>query len=708
MKLIKTLLILLLFSVTTVNAQLFGGESEHVDAELVSEVESIQPGQPFWVALRMEMEPEWHTYWKNAGDAGMATTIDWDLPEGFSAGELKFPYLEKIVVEGVGSYGYEDVVFLLAKITPPKDLQPGKSIELKGKEDWLECKIECIPGSAELSLSLPVKQGVPGVDKKWSQKFSDTRFNLPIEKSEWEFSATKQDSQVVIQAVQPEWYEEELTNLQFFPLEGGIFDNVAKQKFVKNGNSYQVTAKFAKMQTKEPDSVKGVLVAEPGWRGAESEKAHRIDVPLTKNLAAAEGGAQEAGTSVLLAIVFAFLGGIILNLMPCVLPVLSIKILGFVQQTGNDRKKIATHGFVFTAGVLVSFLVLAGVLLLLRAGGQELGWGFQLQSPVFVIILSLFLFLFGLNLFGVFEIGTSLTAVDGKVAQKEGHFGGFLSGVTATVVATPCTAPFMGSALGFAFTQPAIVTLVIFTFLALGMAFPYLMLSLFPNWIKYLPKPGKWMETLKQFMGFLLVGTVIWLLWVLGIQAGSTTIVITLAILLFASIGAWVYSKWVGFNSKRNVKIIARTVSFVLIAGSLAFGMTAVDTSPPQSRNVSSSSNSKSELNWQKFSPEKVKELKASGKPFFIDFTAAWCLTCQVNEKVALTSSEVVQMFPEKDIVALKADWTSRDETITRALAEYGRNSVPVYVLYKGNGEKPEILPEVLTPKVVLNAIENI
>ena len=695
-----TLLLLIPF---TLFAQF--GEESHVDARLISEVKTVQPGGSFWVATRLQMNDGWHTYWRNPGDSGLETTITWDLPDGFTAGEINWPYPERISEPPLVIYGYHNTIYLLTKITVSQDVKTDQTVFLKAKVSWLECEAVCIPGGADIKVRLEVKNQPMQINEHYTETFAQAKSKLPINSEGWNILAAVENNSLIIRAKAPDWIKHQINDVLFFPYATNFINYVPDQILSQDDNQFKLKIELAKLDPQIPDTVRGILVTESGWRGAGSEHAMEINVPLSKEIVSGEMSSSGLD-SIWLAILFSFLGGIILNLMPCVLPVLSIKIMGFVNQAHDEHSKSWQHGAVFTLGVLISFWVLAAILLILKAGGAQLGWGFQLQSPVFLIVLSSFMFLFGLSMFGVFEIGTSLTTVGGKTQGKSGFGGSFISGITATIVATPCTAPFMGPALGFSLTQPGWVSLLVFTFIGLGMSAPYVLLTSIPALLKFVPKPGRWMESMKQFMGFLLVATVIWLLWVLGIQTGSNVVVLVLFVLLVTSVGAWIYGRWGHLGMPARTRFISSLIAALLVIFANAYALSNVDDyAVKSSQNIENSEG----IAWEPYSEEAVQKAKASGQPVFIDFTAAWCLSCQVNEQVAFSSRDVQNKFRELGIRTFKADWTSHDDNITKALAKYGRNSVPLYILHAGDeGGETKILPEIITPGIILDALKSL
>ncbi|MDB5106811.1 MAG: Thiol:disulfide interchange protein, partial [Fibrobacteres bacterium] len=725
------------------------------------------PGKSFSAGLRLKLEPHWHVYWKNPGDAGLPVSLDWKLPAGASAGPIEWPYPSRIEVPPLMNYGYEGEVLL-----PVQIVSSAKSgnLDLKAKAKWIICKDICLPGSAELSLTLPVSSAPQApADPAHAALFSNALAALPLPSSAWTFSALAQDSTILLLAYPPQGAASSasIAPIAFFPEASDVLENAAPQKFYPIKGGYALELKAAPPEEeggKGPDSLTGVAVSESGWNDSKA-KAVQIKVAIVKGKAGPEalaapivvsgnpnpqstylpastapgtvdvpkgilGGATGilAGTGsvtpeahsgfvkLLLMLSLAFLGGLILNLMPCVLPVLSLKIFDFVKRAGESRWKIFSHGLIFTAGVLISFWILAGLLLILRSGGSELGWGFQLQSPGFLVVLCALFFFFSLNLFGVFELGYMFTRIGGTGTQS-GWAGSFMAGVTATVVATPCTAPFMGSAMGYAFTQPPYYAMLVFTFLGLGMAAPYLILSGFPGLMKFLPRPGEWMEHLKQFMGFPLLATAIWLAWVLGKQAGVDALIALLFVLLLAGLSAWILGKWTALHRTTPVRIVAGLVALVVFLPAFVLVLVYLDQirdSRPKHFSgatgiagvAGSNVTMENGIAWDEFSEAKVAELVGQGKPVFVDFTADWCLSCKVNEKVAFGSREVTEKIRSMGLVMLRADWTLRDETIARALAKYGRNSIPLYVLYSGNGVSDYvILPEVLSPGILLDAL---
>lgn len=712
-KFFLALLILYIYWVPSFSVEGQTVRTDYMETELVVETTSIKPGEPFWAGLRMKMDDHWHTYWRNPGDSGLPTEINWSLPDGFQVGEINWPYPQKIIMDMLASYAYEGETLLLVKITPPNDLEAGDSVEIKALASWLVCADICLPGEADYQITLPVTSHTPEASEKWSELFRKTREKLPVFVPEWKVETTISNSMVLLHATPPDWYRDDLGNVEFFPYNGFLIDHVSPQKMERTKTGYLLTMKQSEFFSEKPKYITGVLVSREGWRGASSEQTLAVNAGYVDELPAVLAASVIPNSSDLVsglwqALVFALIGGLILNLMPCVFPVLSIKILGFIDQAGENPEKTRRHGLYFTAGVLVSFLVLASILIGLRTGGEQLGWGFQLQSPTFIVIISVIIFMFGLSLFGVFEIGTTLVGLGGKMDSRTGFGGSFLSGVLATVVATPCTAPFMGVALGYALTQSTVQALMIFGFMGLGMALPYLTISSVPSLLKYVPKPGAWMESFKQFMGFLMMVTVVWLVWVLNLQTGPNLVAIVMVLLVIIGIASWILGRWGSITAPNRSRVIARASAAVITLVSMTIVLTEVPaSSSSEGKTIPSEKNI--DVTWRPFSQKLVDNLRDLGKPVFVNFTAAWCLSCQVNKRVALNDSRVIEQFEKLDVVLVQADWTSRNSEITRALANFGRNSVPLYVLYTGvPGADPEILPELITPNLVLDALEKV
>lgn len=669
---------------------------EYVEAELVSEVSAVVPGQTFQIALKLVHDEHWHTYWINDGDSGLPTKINWELPEGFTAGPIIWPYPQRIPMEPLVSFGYEGEAWLLVDITPPATIESDQ-VALKAKVSWLMCKEICLPGKVNLELTLPVAETAT-----IANDFTAARARIPATESDWQFEVNADEASITLNAIAPAssapWQSFDL-----FAVDKGVVMSSGEVGWEQTENGYRITVPREPTGGDFPERFKAVLVAEPTLSTDTLRPALEVDVPFNAGGRSSTSAASAAPVerSLLLVSLFAFLGGMILNLMPCVFPVISLKILGFVKQAGEDPKAVWHHGLVFAAGVVVSFWLLAGALMALRAGGATIGWGFQLQSPEVLVVLSLLFFTLALNLFGVFEFGLALTAAGGEMTQKQGWAGSFFSGFLATIIATPCTAPFMGVALGYALTQPPYVAMVVFTALALGMAFPYLLLSRYPALLRKLPRPGPWMETMKQIMGFLLLATVVWLFWVLSALVLPMTLTWLLAAFLFTGIGSWVLGKWDTLARENSVRWRGRIIGLAFFALAVAAGLNNIY--------AATGGDDATGEEWSAFSPAVVEDALAEGRPVFIDFTAKWCLTCQVNKLTVLRTEEIMNAFRDSGVLLLSADWTDENEMIAAELARHGRQSVPMYLFYSGEeGEEPVILPELLTKKIVQDALRTL
>ena len=681
----------------------------HVTAELLLEKPSVAPGESFDVALRLRMKDGWHTYWKHPGDSGEPTDIRWNLPPGFTAGDIQWPYPQKISMAPLTTYGYEGEVMLLVPLEAASDAKPGTTARVTADASWMVCEKVCIPEEGTLALDVPIGEGPAAPSEPAASAFASTRAKLPVAAEGWNIGASEQDGQFVLRIDAPQGVTLG-SDVQFFAAGGPLIEHSAPQPTRVDGSVVTMRLVRSPYLTGTPERIHGILLAAKGGRGG-GPAAFELDVPLTAPTAAASPATPAAATTavpptLLVALALAFAGGVILNLMPCVFPVVSLKILGFVQAAGDDPRRVRAHGLTFASGVLVAFWALAALLLALRAAGEEIGWGFQLQSPGFVAAMAFLLFGLGLSLAGVVEIGTSLTRIGGGGIHS--HRSSFMNGVLATVVATPCTAPFMGAALGYAMTQSAGTSMLIFTALGAGMAAPYVALSARPSLLRFLPRPGLWMVRFRHLTAFPLFATVAWLVWVFGHQTGIDGVLRLLLGLTLLALGLWIWGEWVTLSAAERTKWAARTAA----AGFIAAGLVLAGTSAPTSVQTTSAAPSPGPaagIAWEIYSEERVAGHRAAGRPVFIDFTAAWCLTCKVNERIAFSSNEVQQLVKARGIAMLKADWTSRDPAITRALAGFGRSGVPLYVLYEADpAAQPRLLPEILSPGILLKAFSEV
>ncbi|MEC4818636.1 MAG: protein-disulfide reductase DsbD family protein [Scytonema sp. PMC 1069.18] len=675
-------------------------KTPHVQAQLVSEVNTIQPGQPFWIGLHFQIKKGWHTYWKNPGDSGAAPTITWTLPTGFSAGELVYPYPKRLSFSGLMNFGYDDEVMMLSQITTPESLSRNQPVQLNARADWLVCEKECIPENGTFSLTLAIAESIPTINTQWAKQFEKTRASLPQD-SPWQSSAYINGETLVLEVNANQLQSGQIEEVAFFPYEDGIINNAALQKasFDEDG----LTLQLERGNRGDVNQVSGILVLQETLNGQIAKQSFAIATPV--GTPTTTQASNTTPLPVWQVLGFALLGGIFLNLMPCVFPVLSLKALNVFQKSSLSKQEVRFRGIVFTAGVLASFIILATVLLLLRSLGQQIGWGFQLQSPVFVTLMAYLMFAVGLSLSGVFVFGASLMGLGQNLAGRNGYVGEFFTGVFATVVATPCTAPFMATAIGVALTQSPIVAISIFILLGLGLALPYLLISFLPGLQKILPKPGAWMETFAQVLAFPMYAATAWLVWVLSQQAGSTGVAAALFGLVLISFAAWLHQKTQIISGWRR-RFGSITALVVLgFALTLAQLPTSVDPNIANSQTQQTSSNS---LTWQSYTPEKLAQLRESGKPVFVNFSAAWCITCVVNERVALNQPDTIAAFQAKDVALLKGDWTNRNNTITQALAAFGRSGVPLYLLYPANSDTPQILPQILSPQEVQNKVKSL
>ena len=659
--------------------------TEHVETELVSSRAAAAPGETFWIALRQDIIPHWHTYWRNPGDSGEPTEITaWALPPGFQAGELHWPAPEALPFDILVNYGYSGEVLFPIQLTVPESAAPGSTARLSAEIYWLVCMDICIPEEGAVALSLPIA-ATGRDDPDWAPRIAEAVAALPRAEGVEAHIEAGDPARLSIAFDQPGM----IRNAAFFPFDRDAIAHAAPQTPSYGARGVTLALSPGADGGLGEAAVDGVLTYESHEGGQWAARSVEVNaapgpvLPQTSGAGEPAAAGASADLGLPLALLFAFVGGLILNVMPCVLPVLAIKALSFAggAHSGEARR----HGLFYLAGVVATFAALALALLALRGAGEALGWGFQLQSPLVSAGLSLLFFVVGLNLLGVFEIGGGVQNVGQSLTARSGDVGAFFTGALAVVAATPCTAPFMAAASGFALSQPAPIMLAVFLALALGFAAPLVALSFAPGLQRVIPKPGPWMDRVKQVLAFPMFGAAIWLAWVLTAQAGANG---ALALLSIAAALAFLL-------------FVARWGRAWLAAGAIVLVVVAAFTLPmAQLRGEAAAS-----LGEEAWSPARVAELQVEGRPIFIDFTASWCVTCQVNKATSLTSARVIEAMRENDVAFLTADWTNRDDLIAAELARYGRAGVPLYLYFPAGASTPEILPQILTPDIVLEAL---
>lgn len=683
-----------LFSLLALGAQATSVvTTPQVRAELVAYApEGAAPGRTVWLGLLIEHQPHWHTYWRNPGDSGLPTRLEWTLPAGLAAGDIDWPAPKRLPIGPLLNYGYEGT--LLLPVPLKIDAGFAAPAEIKLRADWLVCKIECIPESGDFTLKLDAET-MHTHEAQFKQALAARPTALPDAKA----GAWVEDNALMVKveglpaALQGQ-------NAQAFPETAGMIEHAAPLEQSWRGEVWHGRMPLSPQRSASPGVAPVVLVFD--------KQSIRVEAPLATPWPSVAEAApafdvrtlpvqQAPSTTFLAALGFAFLGGLLLNLMPCVFPVLSIKLLGFARHAG-ERRYLIMGGLAYSAGVLLSFVLLAGLLIALRAAGAQLGWGFQLQEPGFVVALAVLFTLIGLNLAGVFELRMLVPANAAGWQSKHPVADSFLTGILAVAIASPCTAPFMGAALGFALTLSSVQALSVFATLGLGMAAPYLLASIVPGVARLLPRPGPWLIRFKILMAFPMFATVVWLIWVLGQQIGIDGVAAVLGLLVAVAFVAWAWASpllagqsrwWLGF--------------FALALLGFVLGWALPSLKEPVAAPATV------EQGWEAWSSERIAQYRAQGRPVFVDFTAAWCVTCQYNKRTTLADTAVLADFKAKKVVLLRADWTLRDPAITAALTQLGRSGVPVYVLYPAaNTAPPQLLSELPSADEVRTAIANL
>ncbi len=684
-------------------------ESETVKTDnarvvLAPAMDGVTPGGRLTLALRIEHAPGWHTYWTNPGDSGAPTTVEWTMPDGVEIGPLAFPAPHRVPTGPLINFGFEDELVILATLQAPAGIRVGETFRVEAEAQWLVCKDICIPEDGRFALDIPVVDPA-AANGVWAARIAEAQDALPRD-VDWSarYAIASDAFRLTIDA--PEL--QIAGAVEFFPDSDGLIENAAAQvvRKIDGGIAIETAPGYGASDADLPETITGVLAIDDDLGSQTARRGFRIEAALDTDVGASgifgAPGARAGPGAAIQAVLFAFLGGLILNLMPCVFPVLSMKAMSLIHARGDARTTARAHGLWFTGGALAAFGALGVALIALRAGGQEIGWGFQLQSPMVVALLAYVMLAVGLNLSGVFELGTSLQGVGQDLATKGGGAGAFFTGALAAVVAAPCTAPFMGPATGFALSQSAPIALLVFLAMGFGLAFPFLLISLEPRLGGFLPRPGAWMKTFREVLAFPMYAAGAWLLWVLSTQTGPGGLAAGLSGALVVGFAIWLYGR---AQASREPLLGRVGYAAAGVSALFAVAVTVAGVPPGATAEGGGSALQPKGFDTASFSEDALADLRAEGRAVFVDFTAAWCVTCLANKRVALERDAVRDAFEVRDIVFMTADWTNRDPVITRALSEFGRAGVPLYVYYPAEGGAARILPQILTVDIVLDAI---
>ena len=679
----------------------------HTHAKLLLAAETAKPGDTVWAGIQLKMDRGWHTYWKNPGASGKPTDIKWELPSGVTAGETQWPIPEKLPEEDLTTYIYKGEVVLLVPLKLAADL-PAKPLELKAKLSWLECEIQCVPGSADIEATLAVgAETKPSPESKlismWNSKVPQPGAALGARA--WWGGPAKGDLRPLVL----EWTSFGTKGEpDFFPYGSEQFEVQANAKMLSaSPDKIRLQTAVKKFEGEWPARIGGLAIQKEGANTAAFEVRLPVEASGPASVASTDSSPASGVASVWKMLLYALIGGLILNVMPCVLPVIAIKIVGFVGEANSDPGRVRRLGLIYTLGVLVSFLVLAGLVIGVKAAGHQAGWGMQFGNPQFLILLTVLVTLVALNLFGVFEVNLSgkVMGAAGTLASKHGYAGAFFNGVLATVLATPCTAPFLGAALGFAFAQSAGIIILIFLTVGFGLALPYVVLSWHPAWLKFLPKPGLWMERFKQAMGFPMLATAIWLMSLLPIHYGPRAWWAGIFLVLIA-VAAWVFGDF--YQRGRSRRGLGLVAAILILA--LGYGLVLEQQlhwrSPDAGTVLAQTNDDPGGIAWKPWSREAVEAAQAAGHPVLVDFTAKWCLTCNTIVKPALENQAVRKKLEELSAVALLADYTKLPDSITQELARFGRAGVPLVLVYSPDSNRSPDVFDVVTPGVVVDALQ--